>query len=132
MVIGTSKTSAIKRAQKEAALFRIISGLIHQAFLENSVLSGIFITRVELSPGKTMCTVYFYTPQGKKHFDQVLEDLKLFKPSIRKSISDTMQSRYTVDLMFKFDEAFEKSQRIEQLLDKIKAESDPVNGEEES
>jgi ribosome-binding factor A len=124
MAIGSPKTSAIKRAQKESALFRIISFLVHQATLEQPVLQGLSVTRAELSPGKTLCTVYFYTAQGKEHFDKVLPELKLFKPSIRKSIADEMQSRYTVELMFKYDAHFEKKERIDRLLDSIKTESD--------
>jgi len=120
MAIGSAKTSAIKRSQKEAALFRLISSLVHQATLEQPSLQGTFVTRVELSPGKTLCHVFFYTAQGQEHFNQVLQDLKLFKPSMRKAIADEMQSRYTVDLMFQFDAQFEKKERIDRLLDSLK------------
>jgi len=130
MAIGSPKTSAIKRAQKESALFRLISHLVHQATLEQPSLQGLSVTRAELSPGKTLCTVYFYTDQGKEHFDKVLEDLKLFKPSIRKSIADEMQSRYTVELTFKFDAQFEKKERIDRLLDQIKSDIQAAEDEQ--
>ena len=123
--IGSSKTSEIKRAQKESALYRLIAELVRQAMLEQPSLHELSVTRVELSPGKTLCSVYFYTPKGKEQFDLALQDLKLFKPSMRKAIADTMQARYTVDLKFQYDAQFEKSQRIEQLLDKIKNEDVP-------
>jgi ribosome-binding factor A len=120
MAFNNSKTSSIKRSQKESVLFRLISSLVHQALLEQPSLQGLSVTRVELSPGKTLCNVFFYTAQGKEHFDKLLGDLKLFKPSIRKAISDEMQSRYTVELMFKYDAQFEKKERIDRLLDSIK------------
>lgn len=116
------RTIAIKRSQKESSLYRLISELIWQASLENKALQGIMVNRVELSPGKSICNVYFYTPQGKAHFESVLDDLKLYKPSIRKAIADSISARYAVDLVFKFDEQFEKTQRIEELIEKVKRE----------
>lgn len=121
-MIGNSRTSDIKRAQKESVLFRLISELIRQATVENPALASLFINRVELSPGKSMCNVYFYTAQGQEHFKALLPELKLYKPSIRKAIATTMQARYTTDLMFKFDEQFEKTQRLEQIMERVKVE----------
>jgi len=118
-----SRKSSIKRAQKEAALFRIVAQLLHQATIEEPLLSGLFMTRVVLSPGKTLCTAYVYTAQGATAFEAMLEQLKLFKPSMRKAIADTMQARYTVELVFRFDDTFEKAERIERLLDQIKEEA---------
>ena len=120
MAIGSPRTSAIKRSQKESALFRLISQLIHQATLDQPELHNLVITRVELSPGKTLCDVYFYTAEGVEAFNKALETLKLLKPSLRKAIADEMQSRYTVELKFRFDAQFEKKERIDRILDAIK------------
>lgn len=121
-MIGKSRTTDIKRAQKESVLFRLISELFRQAALENPALADVFVNRVELSPGKSMCTVYLYTAQGKEHFDQLLPELKIYKPSMRKAIAQTMQARYTADLVFKFDQQFEKTQRIERLIETVKTD----------
>lgn len=120
------RTQSIKVAQKESVLLRLISQLIHEATQECPALADVFVSRVQLSPGKSMCIVYFYTAQGKEHFNAVLGDLKLYKPSMRKAIAIKVNSRYTVDLKFTFDEQFEKTQRMEQLFEKIKGE-DPSN-----
>ena len=120
MALGNARTSAIKRAQKEAGLYRILSGLFHQATLEKPELAGLFINRVELSPGKTVCYAYMYTAQGKEQFDKVLPSLTIFKPSMRKAVADSMGGRYTVEIVFAFDEQFEKQQRIEQILEDFK------------
>lgn len=121
-MIGSSRTSTIKRAQKESALFRQIASLMQQMTAEHASLAGLFVNRVELSSGKTLCTVYFYSAQGKKHFDALLPELKLYKPSLRKAVAQAMQGRYAVDLVFKFDEQFEKTQRIERLIETVKDE----------
>jgi len=121
-MIGNSRTSTIKRSQKESVLFRLIAELARRATVETPALADLFVNRVELSPGKSLCVVYFYTIKGKEHFDSLLEELKLYKPSIRKAIAQEVQARYTVDLLFKFDDQFEKTQRIEQLIEKNKQE----------
>ncbi len=115
-----SSVSNVKRAQKESLLFREISQLFLQASLDDSRLQGITVNRVQLSPDKGVCTVFFYTAQGEEHFNQILRQLTLYKPSLRKALASTVKSRYTPELVFKFDKQFEKTQRIEQLIESVK------------
>jgi ribosome-binding factor A len=112
-----------KRAQKEKLLLREISNLFLQAATDDSELHGMFINRVELSEDKSVCTVYFYTDQGKQFFDEKCKRLKLYKPSFRKALADRLKFRYTPDLRFAFDIQYEKQISIEKLLDKIGKES---------
>lgn len=118
----TDKIKDIKRAQKESVLLKEISKLFLQASLDDKRLQEVSINRVTLSPDKSICTVFFYTPQGPAYFKEVLDILKLYKPSLRAVIAKKIQSRYVPDLVFKFDTQFEKEQRINLLLDKIKKE----------
>jgi ribosome-binding factor A len=111
----------IKRAQKEKLLFREISQLYLQLILDDSRLRAISLSRVELSPDKSLCTVYFYTP-NKEIFEEGLEVLKLYKSSIRKAIAANIKGRYTPDLRFEFDERYEKQERLDELLEKVKKE----------
>lgn len=117
-----SSVSDIKRAQKESALLKIISNLFLVTIRDDSRIQDIFVNRVELSPDKGSCYVYFYSVKGEAYFKEMLEILKLYKPSLRKAIATTMQSRYTPELIFKFDVQFEKTLKIEQLIDKVKGE----------
>jgi ribosome-binding factor A len=120
--------SEIKKAQKESLLFKEISKLYMQASMDDPRLAGIFINRVKLSPDKGHCTVYFYTPEGEEHFNNVLEILKLYKPSLRKALATGIKARYTPEIVFKFDKTFEKQNRLEELLNTIKENK---KGEEE-
>ena len=110
----------IKRAQKEKLLLRTISNLFLQAALDEPRLSGLVINRVSLSSDKSLCTVYFYTSKGKAEFDEKLEILKLYKPSLRAALAKEIKSRYTPDLKFKFDDQFEKHQKLESLMYELK------------
>ena len=116
------RVKSIKRAQKEALLYREISTLFLKITLEDARLQELFINRVSLSPDKGMCSIFFYTDRGEAGFQELMEILVLYKPSLRKALSSRIPSRYVPNLLFKFDTKFEKHQRIEQLLETIKTE----------
>jgi ribosome-binding factor A len=114
------KISHIKKSQRESLFFRIISDLFIKESQNNKDILGIFVTRVQLSKNKGSCIVYFYSFNGKEYFDNILNVLKAYKPSLRKAISLNIRSRYTPDIIFKFDDLFEKRDRIENLIESIK------------
>jgi len=112
---------SIKKSQKEKLLFREINKLFVQASLDDENLRGLSITRVELSPDKSTCSVFFYIPEGQEAFKKKLEELKLYKPSMRKALAE-LQFRYVPEIIFKFDKLYEKQEKIEKILDQIKEE----------
>lgn len=114
------QSSAIKRAQKESLFQHELSKLLLQLMLDDKRLQGLFVNRVKLSPDKSICTAFFYTANGRAEFDEKLGTLLLYKPSLRKAISQIIPSRYVPELVFKFDDQFEKQKRIDELLEKIK------------
>jgi ribosome-binding factor A len=116
----TNRVSSIKRAQKESLLMRSISQLLMQITLDDTRIKDIFINRVSLADSKSICTIYFYSPQGREYFKEMLKILILYKPSMRAAIAKIMDARYTPDLVFKFDEQFEKQMKLENLLDRVK------------
>lgn len=109
----------IKKAQKESLLFREISRLFMQTSMDDPRLQGIILSRVLLSDDKGVCFVYLYSYKGKQHFEEVLEILKLYKPSLRKALSK-LPSRYVPEIVFKYDEDLEKQMKLEELMDKVK------------
>lgn len=119
-----SRVQDIKKARKERLFFREISNLFLQITLDDSRVQGISITRVKLSPDKSLCTVYFYAPEGREFFNEKLEILKLYKPSMRKAIAAKIKARYTPDIRFAFDDHYEKQEKLELLMDKIKKEEE--------
>lgn len=99
-----------------------MSTLLTEAAREVPAFANFFVNRVELSPGKSLCRVYLYSPEGEEHFKAVLPDMKLYKPSLRKALAEAMAARYTPDIMFVFDAQLNKVMRIEQLLESIKGD----------
>lgn len=115
----SSSISNIKRARKEAYFYRTISQLFLRIAQDEPQLSDLMLNRVVLSPSYSNCTVYFYIPEGQEAFNQKLQILKLYKPSIRKAVSNLIPGRHTPDIIFRYDNQYEKQRSIENLLDTI-------------
>jgi len=116
------KQKDIRRAKKEALFFKEISSFFLQITINDSNLSGIHISSVKLSPDKSVCTILFYSDKGHTDFSNRLPDLILYKPSMRKALSQNIPSRYTPQLVFKYDTQIEKQRKIEALFDQLKVE----------
>jgi hypothetical protein len=75
-----------------------------------------------LSPDKGHCYVFFATIGGVEEFNEKLNRLKLYKPSLRAALAKEINGRYTPDITFKFDAAQEKTNRVEELLRRFKTQ----------
>lgn len=114
--------SHIKHAQKESFLMREISSQLLKIIIDDQKLEGIYVTRVKLSPEKGRCTVFFSSLYGQEDFKTKLSQLILYKPSLRSAVAKAMQSRYTPDLTFTYDDQLEKTEKTNLLIEKLKNE----------
>lgn len=130
--MNPSNLSTIKRSQKESLLLKELSKMLLELMLDDKELSGLFINRVELSKNKGACIVYFYDPQGPAIFEAKKRHLILYKPSLRKAIAMTLDGRYTPELVFAYDTQFERQQRIENILEKVKQDFNKDSDKDES
>ena len=119
-----SRVHDIKISQKERLLFREITNAFWQLTLDDSRLRGIIVTRIKLSADRGLCTIYCYMPEGLEVFREKLEIIKLYKPSMRKALSDTIEARHTPELRFIFDDTYQKQEEFEQLMENIKKEDE--------
>lgn len=113
------KPKNIKREQKISLFFNEISRLIQQLTLDEPELSKIFVTRVRLSKDYKICFVYFSTYTDKQEFYKALETLKLYKPSLKKSLAGRVGGKYAADLVFLYDINKDKERKINRLLDEV-------------
>lgn len=114
------RVSDIKRAQRASLLLRTISKLFVEASLDNPAMQTLYVNRIEMSPDKSYCYVYFGAHGGQAEYDAKFHDLKLYKPSLRAALAKNIRSRYTAEIVFKFDETEEKARRIDQILHDLK------------
>lgn len=105
----------IKHAQKETFIRREMTTAFCSIAAEAKVLQGIYISRVVLS-AKRGGVVIFFHGTTLEDFRVKLGTLILYKPSLRTALAHAMKSRYTPEIVFKFDELYEKQYRLEQLL----------------
>ena len=110
----------VKKAQKESLFYQELSKLFMSVAVDDEKLHGLSLTRVKLSDDGGICLAFFYCEGGLAEFEEKRKWLVLYKPSLRKALARQIPGRYTPDLVFKFDDQFEKVQRIESLLDTIK------------
>ncbi len=112
----------IRKAQKESYFYQEISKLFRQITIDESSLNGLFINRVQLSSDGGTCVVLFLATNGRVEFEEKLPTLVLYKPSMRSALAKTSSGRYTPNLIFRYDEDYEKVEKINRLLDTLKAE----------
>ena len=117
-----SKIREIKHSQRESFLLRELSELFLRIALEDPGLHYFYITRVELSPNRGHCTLYFHTPGGFEIFKERLSRLILYKPSLRSALSKSLHSRYTPELKFVYDEGIDKQNKMEDLFRRLEEE----------
>ncbi|MCX5922680.1 MAG: ribosome-binding factor A [Candidatus Dependentiae bacterium] len=122
----------IRRVQKETQLLREISNLILQTSLDAPELKELYVNRVTLSPDRSRCYVYFATNGGKEVFDKKLGHLILYKPSMRTALANSLDLRYTPDLVFRYDQISEKERRIAELFTLISPDTTPVDHQSEN
>lgn len=124
-----SSVSKIKRERKKALFLRKVSELIQSLASEDPLVASVFITHVELSADTGVCYIYFSAyPDAtdrntKTIFEEALEKLKLYKPSMRSALAKMLHGRYVPNLVFLFDEKREKVERINDLLDQAQEEA---------
>lgn len=116
------RLSKIKHAQRESLLLHTIASLFMQIIQDEPLLAGFTVTRVELSPNKSSCRIFFHTQGGLEEFEKKRKALVLYKPSLRQALSKSIHGRYTPELRFAYDAQLDKQRHIDDLIDKLKDE----------
>lgn len=125
-----STTADVKRERKKSMYLRELSVFIDAIAEEQPAVREVYLSRLELSADGGICYLYFAAiapgenqpAAALQRFEEALEVLKLYRPSLRKALAQVIQARYTPDLMFLFDEKREKIDRINELLDQVQQE----------
>lgn len=111
-----------KKDRAKAQFFKEFTLLFRSLALDHPSFVDIYPTRMDTAPDGSVLYVYFSGHCAKERVQELIGDLILFKPSIRKALSQQIRARYVPQLVFKFDETFEKVMRVEQLLENLAAE----------
>lgn len=112
----------IKREKKKSLFMREISQMIQLIAESEPLVAKVYPTRLDFTNDYSACYVYLSTfgEFSETTFNEALEVLKLYKPSIRKELASRLNPRYTPDILFFYDNLKEKQSRIDALLDKVR------------
>ena len=84
---------------------------------KNQHLSNITVTEVRITNDLSFMTIYYTFYQGKvENYEKALNDCKGY---IRSQLAKKLKARKMPDLIFKYDEALQYGNHIEQLLSEI-------------
>ena len=116
-----SSKGEIKQEKKKSLFFRELSVFIQKIAETEKSVADVFISRVELSDDSGILYIFFSSLKepAEDFYREALEVLKLYKPSMRKALAQILQGRYTPELVFMYDDKFEKVRRVNELLDKV-------------
>ena len=119
---SSERVRNIKHAQRESFLLREISSFFLQIAQDNPELQSLYIHHVVLAPEGSTCSVFFYTNEGKAAFDNLIDTLILYKPSMRASLAKISSGRYVPQLIFRYAEQVEKQNKVNDLIETLKKE----------
>ena len=105
-----------KISHLESQSKRVLSDIIQNEVKED--LGFITITDCHLTKDLSFLYVYF-TILNKEELDKVLKGLERAKGFIRTSLVNRVAMRKAPELIFKYDETYEKGAKIENLLRQI-------------
>lgn len=82
-------------------------------------VQGIEITDVEVSPDLKHSQIYWVLIQESDESDrrEAEEGLEHAKGFLKREVGQRLDTKYTPDLDFRYDETLERARRIEELLD---------------
>lgn len=111
----------------------VMADLLSRGAIADPVLESHVITvpEVRMSPDLKLATVYVM-PLGGQDVKPVVDALERHKKSLRTEMAHKVNLRFAPDVRFRVDESFEKSSRIDKLLDSPEVKRDlAVLGDEE-
>ena len=110
---------AFKRERLEKILEREISSIIFSE-VKDDRLKYVTITKVDLTNDLSIATIYYTVLGDKAQAEATVQNLLDAKGFIKGILSKRLEVRKIPDLKFKFDESFEKGNRIETILKNLK------------
>jgi ribosome-binding factor A len=92
----------------------------------------ITLTRVKMSPDLQLARVYYTTMGNDTAQRETSKALKRAAPFLRRQVGQRIRLRRTPELEFFYDDSIVKADRIEQILQELKAEAASRDGNGDS
>ncbi len=103
----------------------VVAELLSRGAIADPVLESHVVTvpEVRMSPDLKLATVYVM-PLGGQDIKPVVDALERHKKFLRAELAHKVNLRFAPDVRFRVDESFDKSSRIDRLLDSPEVKRD--------
>jgi len=113
-----------RRSERIAeAIRRLVGEIVHSDLRDPRVKGLLTVTKVELTSDLRFAKIYYTTMCEDKKKELLARGLRSAKSYIRKRIAEELKLRYAPDVSLRIDETIEYSNKIDNILNKIKKEA---------
>jgi ribosome-binding factor A len=125
------RNSCIKKRRREGLIARELALPLQRAFDEQAETRGFYISRVELSDGAGLCTIFLARLVENGDVGAAMRAIKLFAPSTRTALAKLLNGRYVPDILFVFDKHVDKVRELNTVLSRVSQELKDQAGDKE-
>jgi ribosome-binding factor A len=131
--MSRKNSNRLERIDEE--IKRELSHIITYEVSNSNVTGMVSVTKVHITPDLKYAKVYV-SMLGSKSVEKTLEGLKSSSGFMRTKLAQTLNLRVTPELSFVYDDSAEKGEKIDRILNQIKADDEkfrkehPKKGEE--
>lgn len=118
-----SRKTGFKKEKLEEKILNDLNSFVRFS-LNDSRLTFVSITRVNLNPDNTKAMVYWDTYSAENK-DPALAAFKEASGRLRSKLASSLQIKAVPELEFHYDSQFEAEKEITDILEKAKTSSDP-------
>ena len=101
-----------------------LSELLSRGAVHDPGIGFITLTRVKVSPDLQLARVYYTTMGDEEARKQTAKALERATGFFRRQVGERLQLRRVPELKFQFDESIGHQDRVEQILQQLKAEAE--------
>ena len=112
-----------RRDRVAEAIRRLACEIFRGELRDPRVTELITVTKVEVTPDLRLAKIYYSILGDENKKKLVGRGLKSARRYIRKRIADELKLRYAPEVLLRFDEACERKERIDTILNKLHKEA---------
>ena len=121
-MIVNKRVTEIKQARRESLIMKEISELLLQLASSVPHILKVNVTKVILSPDLSLAKIYLFSIHDQEFVKNIIEDLKLYRRSMKASLAQRVDLRRVPDIRFYYDEQQAKVDYMEKLIDSVDKE----------
>ena len=127
--VGTEKSSRQLKAGE--VIRRALSDIFNSPKLLDVYIGDtpITVSEVRISPDLKNAIV-FVIPFGSLERERFMQSLIKIKPTLRKMVASKVKFKSSPDLIFKFDDSYDRADYFEKIFRKTKSKNEKIDAEE--